>query len=93
MKKITSANLANSADGPWQTDAPNTPWFVAGIAYTDVQAYIDYFQRNNYQVEDGDPDSTYLTAVAKLKDQATRTARHSSVAADAGDPGRRNYFR
>ncbi|MGW3650224.1 hypothetical protein [Streptomyces sp. NPDC000878] len=92
--KITSANLARSADGPFQTDGgPDTPWFVAGVAYTDVPAYIDYFTKNNYTVEAGSPDAPYLAAVAKLKDQAIRTATHSSVASDAADPNRRNYFR
>lgn len=92
--KITSPNLSVSADGPFQLDGgSNAPWFVAGVAYTDVQAYIDYFTKNNYVVEAGSPDAPYLAAVAKLKDQATRTAAHSSLAGDASDPGRRNYFR
>jgi hypothetical protein len=94
MMKITSPNLAVSADGPWQTDGgPDTPWFVSGVAYTDVQAYIDYFTRNGYAVTAGTPDANHLAAVAKLKDQAVRTASHSSVAGDGADAGRRNYFR
>lgn len=92
MKKITSANKPNSADGPWQTDNPNTPWFVGGVAYTDSQPHIDYFTKHLYVVEDGEPDAGYLAAVAKLKNQALRTSTHSSIASDEADPAQRNYF-
>lgn len=92
MMKITSGNKPNSADGPWQTDNPNTPWFVAGIAYTDSQPHIDYFTKRNYVVEAGSPDADYLAAVAKLKNQALRTSTHSSIAPDMADAYQRNYF-
>lgn len=95
MMKIESADHPSSADGPFQIDNPNTPWFVAGVAYTDNPAFIAYFQRHTYAVteaEEGQPDADHLAAVAKLKDQALRTSTHTSVGADGADAGRRNYF-
>ncbi|WUR84504.1 hypothetical protein OG967_39895 [Streptomyces phaeochromogenes] len=97
MKKITHVGDANSADGPWNLDNPNTPWFVAGVAYTDNAPVLAYMARTpGYTVTDpdvGQPDAAHLAAVAKLKDQAGRTFHHTASCGDAVDGGRIRYFR
>lgn len=92
MMKI-SAPAGTGVEGPFQLDNPNTPWFIAGIAYTADAATIAYFQSiPAYGVTAGSPDSTYLAAVAAMKDQAQRTSFHTNTPLDAADPSRQNYF-
>ncbi|AWT43193.1 MULTISPECIES: hypothetical protein [Streptomyces] len=93
MKKITQPGSIQlvAADGPFQLGDPDSPWFVAGVAYTDNPAFLAYFARKGFTIEDGEPDTAYLDAVASLQQQAARDAGHTGTLRDAADPVRTNY--
>lgn len=93
MKRITQPNgvQLTAADGPFQLGNPDSPWFVGGVAYTDNPAFLAYFSRKGFHIEDGEPSDDYTAALTALKDQAARQAGHTGTLRDAADPLRTNY--